>query len=138
MPREVFFYSGETEMLPSDWLEQIKSVYPRRSGGQGWGYVKRRIPDLVEQGHTFAELFEGAKEYGEYCRATNNKYVRMARTFFGPDEWWLEDYDIPRDGSAELTLDQEAEEYDLVRQEGESDESLKQRLGIAVTKRMYG
>jgi len=82
-------------MLPKDWFEQIRKVYPRRTGGQGWGYVKRRIPELVKQGYPFAELLDGAKRYGDFCRATNEKYVRMARTFYGPDEWWLEDYELP-------------------------------------------
>ena len=83
-------------MLPEDWLKQLQSVYPKRPGGQGWGYVKRRIPELIKDGHSFDDILSGAKNYGDYCRLTNEQYVRMARTFFGPDEWWLEEYDLPQ------------------------------------------
>ena len=123
--------------LPPDWLKQIRDVYPKRTGGQGWGNVKRLVPALIERGESFEDLLDGAERYGEYCRTTNEKYVRMAQTFFGPGEWWLEDYDIPRDGSVELTLDQEAEGYSLKRQDGESDDSLRRRLGIAMTNQRY-
>jgi hypothetical protein len=98
--------------LPEDWLKQIQVVYPRRRGGQGWGYVKKRIPELVRQGEEFDDLLAGAKSYGDYCCATNEQYVRMARTFFGPDEWWMEDYSIevskPRGMPKELTDEQRA------------------------------
>jgi len=81
-------------MLPEDWLKQIQAVYPRRKGGQGWGYVKRRVPELIKEGNDFEDLLAGAKSYGDYCKATGEEYVRMARTFFGPDEWWAEDYAV--------------------------------------------
>ena len=81
--------------LPTDWLKQIQSVYPYRKNGQGWGYVKKRIPELIGEGHTFDDILSSAKSYGNMCRATNEQYVRMARTFFGQEEWWLETYDLP-------------------------------------------
>lgn len=125
-------------MLPSDWLKQIQKAYPRRTGGQGWGYVKRRIPELIKKGETFEDLLAGAQQYGDLCRATNEKFVRMARTFYGPDEWWLEDYELPSDGSVELTVDQEAELCGLQRQNGETDEQLMHRIGVAQTNKKYG
>ncbi len=127
----------ENRMLPSDWLKQIRAVYPRRNNGQGWGNVKKLVPELIKKGESFEDLLDGAKRYGEFCAATNEKYVRMAQTFFGPGEWWLEDYDIPRDGSVELTMDQQAEDLGIKRQPGESDESFSHRFGIAQTQRMY-
>ena len=125
-------------MLPTDWLEQIKKVYPRRRNGQGWGEVKRLVPALIKNGEAWTNILSAAQQYGDYCRATNEQYVRMAQTFFGPGEWWLEDYDLPRDGSVKLTLDQEAEQHEITRQSGESDDALRHRLGIAMTKDQYG
>ena len=98
--------------LPDDWLKQIQAVYPRRRGGQGWGYVKRRVPELIKEGNDFEDILAGAKSYGDYCKATGEEYVRMARTFFGPDEWWAEDYTVqtftPRRPPAEVTAEDRA------------------------------
>ena len=127
-------------MLPTDWLEQIRAHYPKRVGGQGWGHVKRRVPELIQLGEDFEDLLEGVKRYSALMKATKTErtaYVMQARTFFGPGEWWMEDYELPNDGSVDLTLDQEAEQYGLQRQENENDESLKRRLGIAITNQRY-
>ena len=64
-------------------------------------------------------------------------FVMQARTFFGPGEWWLEDYDLPSDGSVDLSLDQIADKLGLKRTEGELDESFSVRVGIAQTKLIY-
>jgi hypothetical protein len=126
------------KLLPDDYMKQLQSVYPKRHGGQGWRKVRTElIPKLIKEGVTFEDLLEAAKGYGDYCRATNDQYVRMAQTFFGPGGWWEEEYDIPTDGSVELTLDQEATKYGIMRQEGEDDESLRNRVGIAMTKQRY-
>ena len=126
--------------LPADWLPQLKKVYPKRVGGQGWGHLKRRIPVLIDAGESFEDLLDSAKKYAasmEATRQTNTPFVMQARTFFGPGEWWLEDYELPTDGSVELTLDQTAKKFNLVRGDGESDASLRKRIGIAETTRMY-
>ena len=84
--------------LPKDWLDQIKSAYPKRSGGQGWGLLKKKIPSLIRQGSTFEELIEGAKRYKAFCVADGSEgscYVKQAITFYGPGEWWMEDWDLP-------------------------------------------
>lgn len=87
--------------LPEDWLIQLQEVYPKRRNGQGWGRVKTTkgvkglVPALIEDGETWADIYAGAKRYGDYCRTTNEQYVRMAQTFYGPVEWWREDYELP-------------------------------------------
>ena len=130
-----------SEKLPDGWLKVIRAAYPKRTGGQGWGHLKTRIPTLVADGECFADLLDGAKKYAALMNATGQTgtlYVMQARTFYGPGEWWLEDYDLPRDGSVELSLDQQAEQYGLARGQGESDDSLRSRVGTAVTKKQYG
>ncbi len=130
-----------SESLPSDWLDQIRRAYPKRVGGQGWGHLRKRVPALIQQGESFESLLDGVRRYAALMKATGQEktpYVKQACTFFGPGEWWLEDYDLPDDGSVQLTVDQEAEKYGLQRQEGESDESLRRRVGVAQTKAMYG
>ena len=87
-------------MLPSDWLQQIRDAYPKRIGGQGWGHVKKRIPVLIKAGESFDDMLNGCKAYSKLLKATDKhgtEFVMQARTFFGPGEWWLEDYLLPSD-----------------------------------------
>ncbi len=126
--------------LPKDWEQQIRAAYPKRTGGQGWGHVRKRIPQLVKQGEAFENILAGTKRYAALQKAIGNEgtpYVMQARTFYGPGEWWCEEYELPTDGSVELSLDQEAFQYGLTRAEGEDDESLSKRLGIAMTNARY-
>lgn len=85
-------------MLPEDWFDQIRKAYPKRSGGQGWGHVRKIVPRLIENGESFEDLLDGAKRYATFMRATSQErspYVMQARTFFGPGEWWMEEYELP-------------------------------------------
>jgi hypothetical protein len=128
------------ETLPDDWLDQIKAAYPKRTGGHGWGYLKTRIPLLISEGHAFDEMLAGCKSYAQLAKTTGKygtEYVMQARTFFGPGEWWLEEYVVP-DGEYVKTLDDEASECGLQRAPNESDESLRSRVGTAQTKSRYG
>ena len=87
-------------MLPNDWLQQIRDAYPKRIGGQGWGHVKKRIPALIKAGESFDDMLAGCKAYSKLLQATDKhgtEFVMQARTFFGPGEWWLEDYLLPSD-----------------------------------------
>lgn len=83
-------------VFPDDWFEQLKSVYPSRSGGQGWGEVPRLIHKILMSGGTWPQLLAGATSYRSYCDRegmTGTGYVRMAQTFFGPGCWWQESYE---------------------------------------------
>ena len=113
--------------LPSNWLILIQEVYPRRLNGQGWGEVKRLVPALIEDGETWADIYAGAKRYGDYCRFTNEKYVRMAQTFYGPVEWWREDYEIP---SSLRGLPEEVSEEQRKRDREKADKELGNYLKV--------
>ena len=122
-------------MLPNDWRQQLMKVYPKRKG-QGWVKAGKQIEKHLANGEDFEEMLRGADNYRRHC-AESGEFVRMAQTFFGPNMWWLEFED---DDTAEnaITLDDTAKDCGLVRAEGESDESLSRRIGIAQTKRLYG
>ncbi len=122
-------------------IQELRKVYPKRSGGQGWGNLREKLPTLLNQGYTPEDIIEGTKRYARWCRASGiegTSFVKQATTFYGPGLWFDEDYDLPTDGSVELTLDEQAAEYDLVRQDGEDDASLSRRLGVAMTRKRYG
>lgn len=82
--------------LPENWLEELQKIYPRRTGGQGWGALPRLIQKILARGGTWPQLLAGAKSYRNHCDReglTGTSYVRQARTFFGPDDWWNESYE---------------------------------------------
>ena len=123
--------------LPPDWRKQLQAVYPKRNG-QGWIKAGEKIEEHLANGESFEEMLRGADNYRKCCakEGTEPQYIRMAQTFFGPNMWWLEFMEL-EDAENELTLDDEAAEYGIQRQENEGDDSLKVRLGVAMTKRQY-
>ena len=89
-------------MLPDDFLAQLKAVYPKRAD-HGWVAVERQIRKWVANGQDFAAMLAGAKAYAIQSMrdGTEARFIKMARTFFGPDMWWVE--------FAELATSQRAE-----------------------------
>jgi hypothetical protein len=84
--------------LPTDWFEQLKSEYPKRYGGQGWAAVRRLIPARLSEGASWDELLNGTKAYAKFCvhtGKTGTELVKQARTFYGRDCWFSEDYEVP-------------------------------------------
>ena len=85
-------------MLPDDWLQQLKDAYPKRYGGQGWAALRRLVPARIAEGFTWDEILDGTKAYKKFCEhtgKTGSELVKQAKTFFGRDAWFSEDYDIP-------------------------------------------
>jgi hypothetical protein len=84
--------------IPEDWLEVLKTEYPRRHGGNGWHALKKIVPARLSEGFTWEDILNGTRSYKKYCIRTGiagTIYVKQARTFFGPDCWFDEDYDEP-------------------------------------------
>lgn len=82
--------------FPEDWLKQIKDLYPRRSGGQGWGALERLMGKIEVQGSQWSQVMEGVRSYRAYCDReglTGTHFVKQAKTFFGADGWWQESYE---------------------------------------------
>ena len=125
----------ENTTLPPDWRKQLQAVYPKRKG-QGWIKAGKQLEKHLENGESWDAILRGSDNYRRHC-AASGEFVRMAQTFFGPNMWWLEFQDDDTE-SNELTLDDTAKDCGLTRADGESDESLKRRIGIAQTKRLYG
>ncbi len=120
-------------MLPPNWRQQLQAVYPRRRG-QGWVMAGKQIAKHLDNGESFEDMLRGADNYRRYI-AESGEFIRMAKTFFGPQMFWLEFDDD--DCTNEITLDDTAKDAGIERQPNESDESLKQRIGISQTNSMY-
>lgn len=102
--------------LPVDWLGQIKAVYPKRRGDQGWGNLKALVPRAVAAGADFERMLLGASKYAKHCDReglTGTAMVKQAATYFGRGEWWEEWADMDLRTPAEIAA--EAKWADLER-----------------------
>lgn len=80
-------------MLPADWLEKIREVYPKRQGDQGWAKVKKLVPRRIDEGHEWETILRGVTNYRVHCgrqQLIGTPFVRQCATFMGPDLWFEE------------------------------------------------
>jgi len=128
--------------LPPDFLSTLRALYPKRSGGQGWGHVPKLVQRAVAMGSPWEEILEGVRSYRKWCDVTGKtgtEYVKQASTFFGPGMWWAEEYDTPSSGKPDPQLALEAK-YDAdarrlgepLRAPAESLDQYRERLAVAV------
>ena len=85
-------------ILAVDQLELLKSLYPRRKGGQGWADTARLVAQHLRQGHDWEAILAGTRAYRDFCDReglTGTEYVKQAATFYGRGCWWAEDYSEP-------------------------------------------
>lgn len=78
--------------LPSDWLDQLKAVYPKRSGPMRWPRVFLPVRRALME-TTWDDLISGVKRYAEYCKASGkegSEFVATPESFF-KDEIYLEE-----------------------------------------------
>lgn len=86
------------ETVEQDWMLDFKLVYPSRAGDQGWRKAQKAANARIAEGHTPAEFIDGAKRYGEYCKATGSvgtQYVKSAAAFLGPERHFLQAWNAP-------------------------------------------
>lgn len=85
---------------PNDWLEQIKAIYPKRSGPMRWPRVFLPVRRALME-TTWDDLIKGVHRYAAYIQASGkagSDFVTTPENFF-KDEIYLEDlvYAIPKD-----------------------------------------
>jgi len=76
----------------------LKSIYPKRSGDQKWHDARKAINARLTEGHTWAEILDGAHRYADWCKATGKigmETVKQAATFVGPGKPFLDDFTPP-------------------------------------------
>ena len=89
----------EKEMLPADWIKQIKTAYPKRAIGCSYEWPKaiQQMQQRMREGHSFDDLLEGAKNYclaAKQCGNYGSEYVKQASTFFGPGLHFLDEFEV--------------------------------------------
>jgi hypothetical protein len=80
--------------LPTDYLEILKGLYPKRAGDNGWFHVRTAVPRRITEGATWERILAGTRNYARFCERegkVGSAYVKQAQTFYGPsayfDEW---------------------------------------------------
>lgn len=74
-------------------FETIWSLYPKRTGANSKRAAFKAWQARLRSGVPEEEILDGVRRYADYCDDRGNSgtsYVKMAATFFGPDEWWKE------------------------------------------------
>ncbi|MDP5210975.1 hypothetical protein [Microbulbifer sp. 2205BS26-8] len=79
---------------------QLWEIYPKRAGGNPKVGALRAYRTLRKQ-FPFEPIRAGLVRYASYCEATGDagtRYVKQAKTFFGPDLHWQDEYPLPKQG----------------------------------------
>lgn len=84
--------------VPPPEFSKFKLTYPARAGGQPWKRALSAIRARLAEGHSWAEITDGANRYMDYVVATdrlNTEYVMQAATFCGPEKHFLAPWTPP-------------------------------------------
>lgn len=89
----------EAEGVEGLFFEEAMKAYPRRPGNSRTA-ARQKWLARIRDGVKPHELMSGVKRYADYIRATGSEgtqFVKMATTFFGPGEWWKQEWEKPAD-----------------------------------------
>jgi uncharacterized protein YdaU (DUF1376 family) len=81
----------------SEFLE-LKALYPKRAWDEGWHKALTAAHARIQEGHSWAEILEGARRYAAFIYATGKEgtqYIKQAATFLGPEKHFLESWALP-------------------------------------------
>ncbi|MDP5211142.1 hypothetical protein [Microbulbifer sp. 2205BS26-8] len=79
---------------------QLWKIYPKRAGGNPKVGALKTYRTLRKQ-FPFEPIRAGLVRYASYCAATGDtgtRYVKQAKTFFGPDLHWQDEFPLPKQG----------------------------------------
>lgn len=79
-------------------FEEFKAIFPKRAGSQPWSNALKAIRARLREGHTWAEILDGARRYAVFIQAIGKErteHVLQAATFCGPSKRFLEQFDPP-------------------------------------------
>lgn len=77
-------------------FEEAWAHYPKRSGGNSQKAAFKAWSARLKQGATEADLLKATKGYNSYCCRSGKigtEFVKQASTFYGPKEFWKEDWE---------------------------------------------
>ncbi len=103
-PREkVSRKNKNTEYSPE--FENAWATYPRRAGGQDKAGAFRAWNARIREGVSIQAMLDGTRRYADFVVATGTagtQYVKQAKTFYGPSNFFLEAWEKPEQQRARL------------------------------------
>ena len=104
-PEEKHLADAESvrETLPPLFAEAWEA-YPKREGGDSRKAAMKAWQARVRSGVAAEDLLAGVLRYAAHCDAkgvTGTQYVKRAASFFGPDEHWIEEWNVVAERSVE-------------------------------------
>jgi len=79
-------------------FNDLWDLKPKRGGGNPKIKAFKAYNTRIKQGYEHAEIKAGLIRYATFCDKTakiGSEYVMQMATFFGLNECWLEDWDVP-------------------------------------------
>jgi hypothetical protein len=79
-------------------FEQAWSEYPKRAGGNPKRSAMQAWKARLMEGELPQDIIDGVRRYAQYIQATGKErteFVKQAKSFFGPDKHYLEDWTLP-------------------------------------------
>jgi hypothetical protein len=116
-------------------LEELKGLYPRRDGAQGWSAVERLLNAHSEVGDEVS-IVKGTQNYAIHCGRkgmTGTEYVMQARTFYGRDRHWQEWSEMDLRSPAQKAEEREWEQL-LVRAKALGFTTVDRSRGLQVAR----
>ncbi len=127
-------------MIEYPWeFQKLWAMYPKRAGGNPKRKAFKAYQARLNQGYQYDDMHAGVLRYSLYCAATDRfgtEFIMQAATFFGPDERFLEPYDLPRKTekdelrgmSREQALNYKASKMGLQARVGETMDEYQDRV----------
>lgn len=81
-------------------FDALWAMYPKRAGGNPKIDAYNKFKARLKQGYEYEDIHNGLLRYINYCEKTDRigtEFVLQGATFFGPKEWFLEDWDLPKE-----------------------------------------
>lgn len=107
-----------TDIFPPEF-EQMWAIYPKRAGdnpkSSAYEQWKKRITNAVK-GDNAEVMFDGVQRYAKYCHSTDRigtEYVLQAKTFFGPNRRYADEWAAPEKKSKTGVIDTHNKPFDV-------------------------
>jgi hypothetical protein len=92
--------NGKNKDIYASDFEIAWELYPKRAGNNPKRSACTAFSATVRRGGHPMEMIAGTRRFADYIRATRKEkteYVMQAKKFFGPDEHWREEWNLPVD-----------------------------------------
>ena len=111
-------------------FNDLWDLKPKRGGGNPKIKAFKAYTTRIKQGYEHAEIKAGLIRYATFCDKTakiGSEFVMQMATFFGLNECWLEDWDVPIEIKKE-TPEQKGRRLNMPAKVGESMAEWESRI----------